>query len=54
MGDLELNARFRTALKQGNLTRIEECLDQEAVDPNMKVEQRIHLISTEYGFSSLP
>ena len=37
MGDLELNARFRTALKQGNVTRIEECLDQEAVDPNMKV-----------------
>lgn len=36
MGDLELNARFRTALKQGNVTRIEECLDQEAVDPNMK------------------
>ena len=27
----------RTALKQGNVTRIEECLDQEAVDPNMKV-----------------
>ena len=54
MGDLELNARFRTALKQGNLTRIEECLDQEAVDPNMKVVDSIYAISTDYGLSSLP
>ena len=44
MGDLELNARFRTALKQGNVTRIEECLDQEAVDPNMKVA-KIQMLS---------
>ena len=36
----------RTAVKQGNATRVKEALDQEGVNPNMKVSRlsRQHLI----------
>ena len=30
----------RTAVKQGNATRVQEALDQEGVNPNMKVSRQ--------------
>ena len=34
----------RTAVKQGNASRVQEALDQEGVNPNMKVDNTRHII----------
>ena len=38
MEDPEATARLRNAVKQGNLTKVEEALDLEGVNPNAKVK----------------
>ena len=38
MEDPEATARLRNAVKKGNLTRVEEALDLEGVNPNAKVK----------------
>ena len=45
MEDLEVCSKLKTAVEQGNLTRLEETLDLEGVNPNYKVNAVLYKVN---------